>query len=40
VWLGGTNARYLAEELASARIQAVRDAQSITRGLAPHAGRG
>lgn len=40
VWLGGTNARYLAEELASARIQAVGDAQSMTRGMAPHAGRG
>lgn len=40
VWLGGTNARYLAEELASTRIQAVLDAQSMTRGMAPHAGRG
>ncbi|UNK49832.1 cobalamin B12-binding domain-containing protein [Lysobacter sp. S4-A87] len=40
VWLGGTNARYLAEELASARIQAVGDVQSITRGMVPNAGRG
>jgi MerR family transcriptional regulator, light-induced transcriptional regulator len=40
VWLGGANARYLAEELASARIQAVGDAQSMTRGMPPHTGRG
>lgn len=31
VWLGGANARYLAEELASPRIQAVSDAQAMTR---------
>jgi DNA-binding transcriptional MerR regulator/methylmalonyl-CoA mutase cobalamin-binding subunit len=34
VWLGGANARYLAEELASARIRAVADAQAMTRGAA------
>jgi MerR family transcriptional regulator, light-induced transcriptional regulator len=31
VWLGGANARYLAEELASPRVQAVDDAQAMTR---------
>jgi DNA-binding transcriptional MerR regulator/methylmalonyl-CoA mutase cobalamin-binding subunit len=34
VWLGGANARYLAEELASPRIHAVGDAQAMTRGVA------
>ncbi len=31
VWLGGANARYLAEELGSVRIQAVDDTQAMTR---------
>ena len=31
VWLGGANARYLAEELASSRMQAVDDAQAMLR---------
>ena len=39
VWLGGANARYLAEELASARIQAVDDAQAMTRSEPPRAVR-
>ena len=39
VWLGGANARYLAEELASARIHAVDDVQAITRGLGLAIGR-
>lgn len=33
VWLGGANARYLAEELASPRIRAVGDAQAMTRSV-------
>ena len=40
VWLGGANARYLAEELASARIQALGDAQAMTRRVAARAARG
>ena len=40
VWLGGANAQYLAEELASARIHAVADVQAMTRGRAPPARRG
>ena len=40
VWLGGANARYLAEELASARMQAVDDAQAIARSVPRHARRG
>ncbi|QSX78707.1 MerR family transcriptional regulator [Agrilutibacter solisilvae] len=40
VWLGGANARYLAEELASTRIQAVTDVQAIARGRVTPAGRG
>jgi hypothetical protein len=30
VWLGGANARYLAEELASARVHAVEQVQAMT----------
>ena len=41
VWIGGANARYLAEELTSARIQAVGDAQAMAQTLVrPRAGRG
>jgi MerR family transcriptional regulator, light-induced transcriptional regulator len=40
VWLGGANARYLAEELASPRIQAVGDVQALTRGVPAHRMRG
>jgi hypothetical protein len=32
VWLGGANARYLAEELKSSRIQAVQDARVLAGG--------
>lgn len=35
VWLGGANARYLAEELASPRIRAVGDAQALVRPVPP-----
>ena len=34
VWIGGANARYLAEELASARIHAVGDVQAIAQTVA------
>jgi DNA-binding transcriptional MerR regulator/methylmalonyl-CoA mutase cobalamin-binding subunit len=40
VWLGGANARYLAEELASPRIHAVDDAQAMTRRVPARARRG
>jgi len=40
VWLGGANARYLAEELASPRIQAVGDAQAMTRSVPAQRMRG
>ena len=40
VWLGGANARYLAEEVASPRIQAVNDAQAMTRSVPPRAIHG
>lgn len=40
VWIGGANARYLAEELASPRIQAVGDVQALARGVGSRAGRG
>lgn len=39
VWLGGANARYLAEELRSARIRAVDDAAAVARSFPPRAGR-
>ena len=45
VWLGGANARYLAEELASPRIRAVIDPEALSRSAAarvrtpPAAGR-
>ena len=38
VWLGGANARYLAEELGSLRIQAVDDVQAMVRKMTAHAG--
>lgn len=37
VWLGGANARYLAEELASARMRAVGDPQALARSVPTHA---
>lgn len=40
VWLGGANARYLAEELAMPRIRAVVDAQEMIRSVSMRSGRG
>lgn len=40
VWLGGANARYLAEELRSPRIRAVGDAQALVRGAMARVRRG
>lgn len=39
VWLGGANARYLAEELGSPRIRAVADVQPMVRGVRAAAAR-
>ena len=39
VWLGGANARYLAEELASPRIHAVGDAQAMARSVRLRVGQ-
>ena len=40
VWLGGANARYLAEELRSPRIRAVGDALALVRGATARVRRG
>lgn len=40
VWLGGANARYLAEEIASPRIHAISDAQALVLARSPRSQRG